>query len=143
MFERFTESLVLTIMRAQEEASQAGHNYVAPEQLLLGLLAGGRGIAFKALTKANVTLLAARTEVLGIEPKGRDTIAVEIPFTPASKRILELTWDEARKANSKAIDTEHLLLAILRDGDSVGVQALRNLGVDLTKLRADLLDSSN
>jgi ATP-dependent Clp protease ATP-binding subunit ClpC len=142
MFEQFTESLVMTIMRAQEEAGQAGHNYVAPEQLLLGLLSIGTGVAYKVLTRANVTLLAARKEILAIEPKGHDRIAIEIPFTAAAKRVLELTLDEARKANSKAIDTEHLLLAILREGDSVGVQALRNLSVDLAKLRSDLLESS-
>lgn len=91
MYEHFTEAAISTIIRAQEESRQAGHNFVAPEQLLLGLLSGGRGLAFKALTQANVTLVAARTEVLNIEPKGSDRIAMEIPFTPASKRILELS----------------------------------------------------
>jgi ATP-dependent Clp protease ATP-binding subunit ClpC len=142
MYEHFTEAAISTIIRAQEESRQAGHNFVAPEQLLLGLLSGGRGLAFKALTQANVTLVAARTEVLNIEPKGSDRIAMEIPFTPASKRILELSLVAAKKPGPYETDTEHVLLAIIEHGDNAAIQALRNLGVDLKTLREDLLEMS-
>mgnify|MGYP001803622909 FL=1 len=95
MFERFTEKAIIVIMLAQEEARRLGHNFVGTEQILLGLLCEGTGIAARVLKSMSVTLKDARTEVEKIIGRGSGFVAVEIPFTPRAKRVLEMALDEA------------------------------------------------
>ena len=139
MFERFTEKAIRVIMLAQEEARRLGHNFVGTEQILLGLIGEGAGVAEKTLKSMGVTLKDAREEVEKIIGRGSGFVAVEIPFTPRAKKVLELSWDEARQLGHNYIGTEHLLLGLIKEGHGVGVKVLENLGVDLNKCRANVI----
>lgn len=97
MFERFTEKAIKVVMLAQEEARRLGHNFVGTEQILLGLIGESTGIAAKVLKSMGVTLKEARTEVEKIIGRGSGFVAVEIPFTPRAKRVLEMSLEEARQ----------------------------------------------
>jgi Clp amino terminal domain, pathogenicity island component len=97
MFERFTEKAIKVVMLAQEEARRLGHNFVGTEQILLGLIGESTGIAAKVLKSMGVNLKDARIEVEKIIGRGSGFVAVEIPFTPRAKRVLELSLEEARQ----------------------------------------------
>ena len=139
MFERFTEKAIKVIMLAQEEARRLGHNFVGTEQVLLGLIGEGTGTAAKTLKSMGVNLKDARIEVEKIIGRGSGFVAVEIPFTPRAKRVLELSWDEARQLGHNYIGTEHLLLGLIREGEGVAARVLENLGVDLNKVRSNVV----
>ena len=139
MFERFTEKAIKVIMLAQEEARRLGHNFVGTEQILLGLIGEGTGVAAKVLKSMGVNLKDARVEVEKIIGRGSGFVAVEIPFTPRAKRVLELSLEEARQLGQNYIGTEHLLLGLIREGEGVAARVLENLGVDLTKVRTQVI----
>ena len=139
MFERFTEKAIKVIMLAQEEARRLGHNFVGTEQILLGLIGEGSGIAAKTMKGMGVNLKEARTEVEKIIGRGSGFVAVEIPFTPRAKRVLELSWDEARQLGHNYIGTEHLLLGLIREGEGVAARVLENLGIDMAKVRSNIV----
>ncbi len=143
MFERFTEKAIKVIMLAQEEARRLGHNFVGTEQVLLGLIGEGTGIGPKVLKSMGVNLKDARVEVEKIIGRGSGFVAVEIPFTPRAKRTLELSLEEARQLGHNYIGTEHLLLGLISEGEGEGVAArvLENLGVDLSKIRSQVIRS--
>nr|GME17474.1 ATP-dependent Clp protease ATP-binding subunit ClpA homolog CD4B, chloroplastic [Ipomoea batatas] len=130
MFERFTEKAIKVIMLAQEEARRLGHNHVGTEQILLGLIAEGTGIAAKVLKSTGINLKDARIEVEKITGRGSGFVAIEIPFTPRAKRVLELSLEEARQLVNNYIGAEHLLLGLLREGEGVAARVLENLGAD-------------
>jgi ATP-dependent Clp protease ATP-binding subunit ClpC len=139
MFERFTEKAIKVIMLAQEEARRLGHNFVGTEQILLGLIGEGTGIAAKVLKSMGVNLKDARVEVEKIIGRGSGFVAVEIPFTPRAKRVLELSLEEARQLGHNYIGTEHLLLGLLREGEGVAARVLENLALDLSKVRTQVI----
>ena len=139
MFERFTEKAIKVIMLAQEEARRLGHNFVGTEQILLGLVGEGTGVGPKVLKEVGVSLKDARIEVEKIIGRGSGFVAVEIPFTPRAKRVLELSLEEARQLGHNYIGTEHLLLGLIREGEGVAARVLENLGVDLSKIRSQII----
>jgi len=143
MFERFTEKAIKVIMLAQEEARRLGHNFVGTEQVLLGLIGEGTGIGPKVLKSMGVNLKDARVEVEKIIGRGSGFVAVEIPFTPRAKRTLELSLEEARQLGHNYIGTEHLLLGLISgdEGEGVAARVLENLGVDLSKIRSQIIRS--
>ncbi|CAN1318030.1 Chaperone protein ClpC, chloroplastic [Linum perenne] len=139
MFERFTEKAIKVIMLAQEEARRLGHNYVGTEQILLGLIGEGTGIAAKVLKSMGINLKDARVEVEKIIGRGNGFVAVEIPFTPRAKRVLELSLEEARQLGHNYIGSEHLLLGLLREGEGVAARLLENLGADASNIRTQVI----
>ena len=150
MFERFTEKAIKVIMLAQEEARRLGHNFVGTEQILLGLMGEGRGIASRVLKDMGVKLQHVRREVENIIGRGSGFVAVEIPFTPRTKRMLELSLEEARQLGHNYIGTEHILLGMIREGEGVGPKVLEILKVDTQEVRRRIMhvlgegpDSSN
>ncbi|MFN7810892.1 MAG: ATP-dependent Clp protease ATP-binding subunit, partial [Pseudanabaena sp.] len=130
---------IKVIMLAQEEARRLGHNFVGTEQILLGLIGEGTGVAAKVLKSMGVNLKDARIEVEKIIGRGSGFVAVEIPFTPRAKRVLELSLEEARQLGHNYIGTEHLLLGLIREGEGVAARVLENLGVDLSKVRTQVI----
>lgn len=145
MFERFTEQAINVMMLAQEESRRIGHNYVGTVQILLGLIGEEKGIAAKVLKSVGVNLKDARIEVEKISGRGSGFVAVEIPFTPSSKRVLELSVEKANqlKNNNNYVDTEHLLLALITEEEGGAVRVLETLGVDLSKFRTQVLRMLN
>ncbi|CAL8467413.1 g6951 [Coccomyxa elongata] len=139
MFERFTEKAIKVVMLAQEEARRLGHNFVGTEQILLGLIGESTGIAAKVLKSMGVNLKDARVEVEKIIGRGSGFVAVEIPFTPRAKRVLELSLEEARQLGHNYIGTEHILLGLLREGEGVAARVLETLGADVSKIRTQVI----
>ena len=139
VFELFTEKAINVIMLAQDEARRLGHNFVGTEQILLGVIGEGTGVAAKVLKSMGVNLKDARVEVEKIIGRGSGFVAVEIPFTPRAKRVLELSLEEARQLGHNYIGTEHLLLGLIREGEGVAARVLENLGVDLAKVRTQVI----
>ena len=125
--------------RKKKKARRLGHNFVGTEQLLLGMIGEGTGIAAKVLKSQGVNLKEARVEVEKIIGRGSGFVAVEIPFTPRAKRVLELSLEEARHLGHHYIGTEHLLLGLLREGEGVAARVLENLGADATKIRTQVI----
>ncbi|CAA7056392.1 unnamed protein product [Microthlaspi erraticum] len=139
MFERFTLEAIKVITLSQEEALRHGHNFVGTEQILLGLVGEGTGIAAKALKSMGINLKDARVEVEKIIGRGSGfVVAVEIPFTPRAKRVLELSLAEARQLGHNYINTEHLLLGLVRE-DGVAARVLENLGVEPSNIRTRVI----
>lgn len=139
MFERFTEKAIKVIMLAQEEARRLGHNFVGTEQILLGLIGEGTGIAAQVLKSMNVNLKDARIEVEKIIGRGSGFVAVEIPFTPRAKRVLELSLEEARQLGHNYIGTEHLLMGLVREGEGVAARVLEDLSVNISSIRTEVI----
>merc|ERR1712225_196206 len=101
----------------------------------------GTGIAAKVLKSMGLTLKDARIEVEKIIGRGSGFVAVEIPFTPRAKRVLELSLEEARQLGHNYIGTEHLLLGLIKEGEGVATRVLENLNVDLSKVRSQIIRS--
>ncbi|MCX7593243.1 MAG: ATP-dependent Clp protease ATP-binding subunit [Fischerella sp.] len=139
MFEHFTSEAIKVVMLAQEEARRLGHNFVGTEQILLGLLGEGNGVAAKVLTELGVTLKDARREVERIIGRGSGYLPPEIPFTPKVKTLFEQSFKEARSLGHNYIGTEHLLLGLTEAGEGVAAKVLQNLGVDLKNVRASVI----
>ncbi|VFQ81852.1 unnamed protein product [Cuscuta campestris] len=139
MFERFTEKAIKVIMLSQEEARRLGHNFVGTEQILLGLIGEGTGIAAKVLKSVGINLKDARMEVEKIVGRGSGFVAIEIPFTPRAKRVLELSLEEARQLGHNYIGSEHLLLGLLREGEGVAARVLEVLGADPGNIRTQII----
>ena len=135
MFERFTDRARRVVVLAQEESQRLSHNYIGSEHLLLGLLAEQEGVAARALESLNVTLTAAREQVEEIIGPGQQKPSGHIPFTPRAKKILELSLREALTMGSEVIDTQHLLLGLIDEGDGVGAQILQRLGATAQAVR--------
>lgn len=139
MFERFNEKAIKAVMMAQEESRRLGHNYVGTEMLLVGVVAENTGVTTKeALKKCGVNLKDTRKAVEEMVGRGNGMVSVEIPFTPAAKRALADGVEEARQLNSSAIDTAHILLALLKEQGGNAVQILERLGVDTSEVSSEL-----
>jgi ATP-dependent Clp protease ATP-binding subunit ClpC len=134
MFERFTNQARRVVVLAQEEARRLLHNYIGTEHILLGLLREDEGAAATALAAADVTLDGARLEVETIIGRGQHEPSGHIPFTPRAKKVLELSLREAVRLGHDYIDTGHILLGLIREGDGVAVQVVVNLGADPKKI---------
>ncbi|KAL8141133.1 hypothetical protein V2J09_007154 [Rumex salicifolius] len=139
MFERFTEKAIKVVMLSQEEARRLGHNFVGTEQILLGLIGEGTGIAAKVLKSTGISLKDARVEVEKIIGRGKGFVVAEIPFTPRAKRVLELSLEEARQLGHNYIGSEHLLLGLLSEGDGVAARVFENLGTDTSNIRTQVI----
>mmetsp|Transcript_16519 Transcript_16519/g.43481 ORF Transcript_16519/g.43481 Transcript_16519/m.43481 type:complete len:1098 (-) Transcript_16519:203-3496(-) len=139
MFERFNEKAIKAVMMAQEESRRLGHNYVGTEMLLVGVLAENTGLAARVLRKLGANLKEVKKAVEDLVGRGSGMVAVEIPFTPAAKRCLTESLEEAKKLKSSAIDTSHLLLALMKEEDGNSTKILKGLGVDVSKVPEEIL----
>jgi ATP-dependent Clp protease ATP-binding subunit ClpC len=139
MFERFTERARKVVVLAQEEARHFNHNYIGTEHLLLGLLREDEGVAARALGSLNVTLDEVREQVESIVGYGEEGTGGQAPFTPRSKKVLELALREALQLGHNYIGTEHILLGLVRESEGVAARVLSNLGVDPDKVRREVV----
>jgi ATP-dependent Clp protease ATP-binding subunit ClpC len=141
MFNRFTERARKVIVYAKEEAKRFNHDYIGTEHLLLGLIREGEGVAAAVLQKLGLDLETIRLEVEKLVQAGPATQVVgDIPFTPRSKKALELSAEEARALGHNYIGTEHLLLGLVKEGEGMAYRVLLNLGLDLGKLRNEVME---
>ena len=135
MFERFTERARQVVVYAQDEARPLGHEYIGTEHLLLGLLREERGFGGRVLQSLGVDIDETRAQVVRIVGRGEGSTVGQIPFTPHAKRVLELSLREAAALGHEFIDTEHILLGLVREGEGVGSRVLEDFGVDVESVR--------
>jgi ATP-dependent Clp protease ATP-binding subunit ClpC len=140
VFERFTDRARRVVVLAQEEARLLAHNYIGTEHLLLGLVHEGEGVAAKALEQLGVSLEAVRTQVEEIIGHGGSSPTGYIPFTPRSKKVLELSLREALTLGHDFIGTEHILLGLVREGEGVAAQVLVKMGATLDRVRSQVME---
>jgi ATP-dependent Clp protease ATP-binding subunit ClpA len=139
MFDRFTARAREVIVAAQDEARALQHNYVGTEHILLGLVKEGEGVGARALGALGISLDAVRQQVLEIIGQGRQAPAGHVPFTPRSKKVLDLALREAMLLDHLYVGTEHILLGLLREGDGVACQVLTRLGAGHARVREQVL----
>ena len=140
MFERFTDRARQVLVLAQEEARRLEHGFIGTEHILVGLLAEGTGVGGHVLTDLGMTLDAAEaavTETIGPTPGSAKKGAP--PFTPRSKKVLELALREALQLGHNYIGTEHMLLGLIRTDGSRAARVLTDLGATFDRVRAQVL----
>jgi ATP-dependent Clp protease ATP-binding subunit ClpC len=141
MFNRFTERARKIILLAKEEAKRFNHDYIGTEHILLGLIREGEGVAAAVLASLGLGPDRIRTEIEKLVQPGPATIVSgDIPFTPKAKKVIELAMDEARNLGHNYIGTEHLLLGLVREGEGIAAQVLTGLGLDLDKIRMEVMN---
>ena len=124
------------LLLARRESERFNHGYIGTEHLLLGLLALNEGVAVNVLNSMGLNLAAMRLEVEKCCGSGGETATSgELPFTPRLRKVMELAAEEALSMHYNFIGTEHLLLAILREGSSQAARVMRNLNIDLEAVR--------
>ena len=122
-FANFTPRAQRVIQLARREAESMNKDYVGTEHLLLGLIALGEGVAVNVLDRLGVSMEAVRREVEKAVEPGSDTKTVgNAPFTPRSKKVLQLAMSEAQAMNHTYVGTEHILLGLLHEGEGVAAQ---------------------
>ena len=125
---------------ARNEAKRLNNEYVGSEHLLLGLIGLGEGVAVEVLRRMGINIENLRIEVeKSSGSSGGTAMAGELPFSPRLKKLLVLSAKEAKGLNFNFIGTEHLLLAILREGQSVASRILKNLDIDSEKVKAEVI----
>jgi ATP-dependent Clp protease ATP-binding subunit ClpC len=139
VYERFTDRARRAVVQAQEEARMLSHNYIDTEHILLGLIHERDGVAAQALESLGISLDLVRQQIEEIIGRGQQAPPEHIPFTPRSKKVLELSLREALQLNHDYIGTEHILLGLIREGDGVGAQVLVKLGADLNRVRQQVI----
>jgi len=136
----FTPRAQQVLALARKEADRFNHNYVGTEHILLGLIKLGQGVAVNVLGKLGLDLETVRLQVEQQVGSGPETKMVgNIPYTPRVKKVLALASKEAKALNHSYVGTEHILLGLLREGEGVAAQVLRNLDVNLDKARNEIL----
>jgi prophage maintenance system killer protein len=140
LFQRFTERARRAVTVAQDEARELGHDHVGTEHLLLGLLRVPEGVAARALEPFGVSHQAVHAQVERSVGRGQGAPRGHIPFTPRSKKVLELALREALQLGHNYIGTEHVLLGLVREGEGVAAQVLVKLGADLPRVRQQVTD---
>ncbi|NLJ40285.1 MAG: ATP-dependent Clp protease ATP-binding subunit [Clostridiales bacterium] len=138
-FGRFTEKAQKSLLYAQEEAKNMGHNYVGTEHVLLGLLREKEGAASKVLAELGIELEKMREYVVGLTGKGNFKFNEGFGYTPRTKRVMELSFYEARNLGHSYVGTEHLLLALVREGEGVAARILKDQNIDPEKIRGLIL----
>ncbi|MFC5540875.1 MAG: ATP-dependent Clp protease ATP-binding subunit [Bacilli bacterium] len=139
MFNRFTQRAQKVLQLAQEEAIRWKHESIGTEHILLGLIREGGGIAAKALEAIDVTPEMIERGIEELVGKGTKDVGPIVHYTPRAKKVIELAVDESRKLGHAYIGTEHILLALIREGEGVAARVLANAGVSLNKARQQVL----
>ena len=137
---KFTGRAEEAIKIANEVAIKLGHSYVGTEHILYGLTKEGKGVASKVLENQNIipdTVLNKMEELIGM---GEQKSKTSMGLTPRAKKVIENSFKEAKKLNSDYIGTEHLLVGIMREGDSVAVRIMLGLNVNSQKLYNELIN---
>lgn len=139
MFNRFTQRAQKVLQLAQEEAIRWKHESIGTEHILLGLIREGGGIAAKALEAIDVSPQMIESGIEELVGKGTKDVGPIVHYTPRAKKVIELSVDESRKLGHAYIGTEHILLALIREGEGVAARVLANAGVSLNKARQQVL----
>src|SRR5207247_8664829 len=138
--ERSTDRARKAMQLANQEAQRFRHEYIGTEHILLGLVQEGSGVAANVLKNLNVELRTIRREVEKIVQAGPDMVKLgKMPQTPRAKKVIEFAVEEARNLNHNYVGTDDLRLGLIREDEGVASQVLMNLGLDLEKVRQEVL----
>jgi ATP-dependent Clp protease ATP-binding subunit ClpC len=137
-FERFTERAKKVLTLAQEEAERSHHSYIGTEHLLLGLLREGEGLAAKVLNNLGVEIGKVRQTIESVLGRNERIIIQQIIPTSRVKKVIEISFEEARRMGHNYVGTEHLLLGLLIEGEGIAAHVLEDLGASLDKVRAEI-----
>ncbi len=139
MNEMFTERARKAIEYARDEAARLKHDYIGTEHLLLGLIRLGDGLAVEVLNNIGIdgNELRASVEEM-VQPSGGTMQMGQLPLTARAKKTLEVSGNEARALKSKDIDTQHILLALLKDEEGVAAQVMSMYDVDYKEVYEEL-----
>ena len=133
IYGRFTQKAAQALSLAKECSIALGHNYIGTEHILWGLTKEGSGIAASVLMTNGINDQKVMESILNLIGKGEPG-QIAVGYTPRTKRVLELSYAETRRMGQNYIGTEHILMGILREGESIAVRIIMNLGVDINKL---------
>ena len=133
MVYKFTNKAKKVIEIANDISIELGHNYIVTEHILYGLIKEGEGIAAKVLINKGITEEKVKTKIEELLGKGQE-IEESLGFTPRTKKVLENAFLEAKRIGYNYIGTEHLLLAIMKEGDCVATRVIIELNVDIPKI---------
>ena len=133
MIYKFTNRAKKVIEIANDKSIELGHNYIGTEHILYGLVKEGEGVASKVLTNKGITPEKVLKEIQEMLGNGKQ-IQESLGFTPRSKRILENAFIEARRIGYNYIGTEHLLLAILKEEDSIATKIILELNIEIPQI---------
>ena len=136
---KFTNSAQNVLEIAKEIAIELGHNYIGTEHILYGLTEEENGVASRVLANQNITSENVLDEIENLIGKDEERAITSLSFTPRTKRVLENAFLEARKLDSDYIGTEHILIGIMREADSIAVRILLDLGVNPQKLYNEIV----
>jgi ATP-dependent Clp protease ATP-binding subunit ClpC len=137
-FERFTERAKKVLTLAQEEAERSHHSYIGTEHLLLGLLREGEGLAAKVLNNLGVEIGKVRQTIESVLGRNERIIIQQIIPTSRVKKVIEISFEEARRMGHNYVGTEHLLLGLLIEGEGIAAHVLEDLGATLEKVRSEI-----
>ncbi len=141
MMGRFTEKAQQAIQYSREIAKELGHDYVGTEHLLLGLLKEGEGVAAYALKNQGLTYETVEDKIKEVLVGNSVQVSNGGEFTPRVEKILEMSLREALNMNTKLIGTEHILIALLRESDSMATKLIEILGGSKQKIYQDIIKS--
>ena len=144
MNEMFTERARKAIEFARDEAARLRHDYIGTEHLLLGLIRLGEGSATEIIANLGLELMDLKASVEDVvQPAGGTMTMGQLPLTARAKKTLEVSGQEARALKSKDIDTEHILLALLKDEEGVAAQVLSTYEIDYKEAYEELKNVQN
>ncbi len=134
-FERFTERAKKTLTLAQEEAERSHHSYIGTEHLLLGILRNQDGGGYRALASLGIRIEGVRKAIESVLGRNERILIQQIIPTSRVKKVIELSFEEARRMGSNYVGTEHLLLGLMIEGEGIAAHVLMDLGVTLKRVR--------
>ncbi|MGW5652950.1 Clp protease N-terminal domain-containing protein [Streptomyces humi] len=140
-FEKFTVKARQVVVTAQEQARLLKHTHIGTEHILLGLLEVPDGTAAKVLHQLGYDKDTARADIAALVEPGTQELSGHIPFAPRAKKTLELALREAQQLHHRDIGTEHILLALVREGEGAGAQVLAERIKPVSRIRAAVLAS--
>ena len=141
MFDRFTDRARKVMALARKEAQRFSHDFIGTEHILLGLVQEGSGVAANVFKNLDVDSGKIRAEIERQVQTGHAMVQMgQLPFTPRAKRVLELCQEAAKELRHNYIGTEHLLLGLIREEQGVAATVLKDLGLVLEDVRAEVLE---
>ncbi len=145
MFEKFTERARKAMSLARQEAQRLNCEFIGTEHILLALLQDDGGVGQKALKLLNIDLKSMRQEIEKlVTPSTSPSITLgQLPFSPRTKRVIELAGEEACRMTSDSIGTGHLLVGLMAEDEGIASKVLRNLGTNISKISGAVREVEN
>jgi hypothetical protein len=133
-FERFNEDAKRTLTLAQEEAERAHHSYIGTEHLLLGLMRVEAGTAYRVLTNLGISIGSVRATIEAVLGRDERIIIQQIIPTSRVKQVIEISFGEAQRMGHNSVDTGHLLMGLVIEGEGIAAHVLHDMGATFERV---------